>query len=295
MNEQKGGNDEPNHPTAYFAWRAVSVPDGCGGPEWVAVSGRTVAPGCGSIGGWRETNLFAAICWAALGSLAADMIWFYLGQRGKGRIFRVFPDLESRKRTLPQKLHTRLILRGVRMLTAAKFVPFGTVVPLRAGALEAGSLCFFLMDAFSSVVYAAVYVVSGFIFHNQLEEVVAFVRKLGNFALLLVVAAVGAYLGCVFLERDSRRTHPLSQSKIERHQNDRRLITTERPAQFSRVRGGPDLRLAKDGPETNSSSNQARRPDWVLIGHLTFMVFAWAAFAFCIYVIWAKCRGSSPF
>jgi len=46
-----GGNYEPNHPIAYFAWRAVSVPDGFRGAEWLAVSGRTVAPGCGSIGG----------------------------------------------------------------------------------------------------------------------------------------------------------------------------------------------------------------------------------------------------
>src|SRR5882762_3755740 len=43
-------NDEPNHPIAYFAWRAVSVPDRFGGPEWFAVSGRAVAPGCESIG-----------------------------------------------------------------------------------------------------------------------------------------------------------------------------------------------------------------------------------------------------
>ena len=82
---------------------------------------------------------------------------------------------------------------------------------------------------------------------------------------------------------------------IERHQSARRLITTERLAQFSQVRGGPDPRLAKDASETNSSSNQARHPDWVLIGLLTFVVFVWAALVFCIYVIWAKCRGSSPF
>src|SRR6266478_5608430 len=61
-----------------------------------------------------KLSLLAAICWAAQGSLAADMIWFYLGQRGKKRIFRVFPDLESRKRTLPRKLHTRLFIQRFR-------------------------------------------------------------------------------------------------------------------------------------------------------------------------------------
>ena len=189
---------------------------------WLLAAGALAADG--------KLSLLAAICWAALGSLAADMIWFYLGQRGKRCVFRVFPDLESRKLTLPRKLHTRLILRGVRVLTAAKFLPFGTVVPLRAGALEVGSLRFFLIDAFSSVVYAAVYVVSGFIFHSQLEEVAAFVRKLGIVALLLVVAAVGAYLGCVILKRASRRTHNLSQSRSASPTDGGGSETKESPA-----------------------------------------------------------------
>jgi membrane protein DedA with SNARE-associated domain len=172
---------------------------------WLLAAGALAAGG--------KLSFFAAICWAALGSLVGDMIWFYLGQRGKTHIFRVFPDLEFRKRTLPRKLHTRLILRGVRVLTTAKFLPFGTVVPLRAGALEVGSLRFLLIDAFSSVVYAAVYVVSGFIFHSQLEQAVAFVRKLGLVTLPLLVAAVAVYLGCVVFKRASRRTHHLSQCK----------------------------------------------------------------------------------
>ncbi len=173
---------------------------------WLLAAGALAAGG--------KLSLFAAICWAALGSLVADMILFYIGQRGKTHIFRVFPDLESRKLTLPRKLHSRLIPRAVRVLTAAKFLPFGTVVPLRAGALEVGPWRFFLLDAFSSVVFAAVYVVLGFIFHSQLEEVVAFVRKLGVVALLLVVAAIGAYLGCVILKRGSKPTHHLNQSQL---------------------------------------------------------------------------------
>jgi len=189
---------------------------------WLLAAGALAADG--------KLSLHAAICWAALGSLAADMIWFYLGQRGKRRVFRVFPDLESRKCTLPRKLHSRLVLRAVRVLTTAKFLPFGTVVPLRAGALEVGSLRFLLIDAFSSVVYAAVYVVTGFIFHSQLEQAVAFVRKLGVVALPLLVAAVAVYLACVVFKRASRRTHHLSQSKSPSPTDNGGSETKEFPA-----------------------------------------------------------------
>src|SRR5689334_19850590 len=67
---------------------------------WLLAAGALAAGG--------KLSLPGAICWAALGSLVADMIWFQLGQRGKRRVFRIFPDLECRKRTLPRKLPARL-------------------------------------------------------------------------------------------------------------------------------------------------------------------------------------------
>lgn len=82
---------------------------------------------------------------------------------------------------------------------------------------------------------------------------------------------------------------------IPRHQTNRRWITALRPAQFSQVKRDPDPRRAKDTCETSPSSNQPRHPDSVVIASLILLVFAWAALVFCLYVIWAKCRGSLPF
>ena len=171
---------------------------------WLLAAGALAASG--------QLNLAVVICWAAIGSLAADALWFYIGRRGKSRIFRVFPYLQAVRPGAHKRTTTRLFLRGVRVLTVAKFLPFGTVVPLRAGALSRPAALFLLVDAFSSFLYASVYVLMGLVFHNQLEQAAAFVRKLGVIALLLLVAAVGAYLGWVILKLASKRTHHLSQS-----------------------------------------------------------------------------------
>jgi membrane protein DedA with SNARE-associated domain len=146
-------------------------------------------------------SLIAAVCWAAAGCLAADAIWFHLGHRGKSRVFRVFPHLHAVRSRLQQATLTGSILHGARMLTAAKFLPFGSVVPLHAGALEVGSLRFLLVDAFTSVIYAAVYALLGFAFHKQLEQVVAFLRKLGAVSLLLIVVLAGTYIVHWLLKR----------------------------------------------------------------------------------------------
>src|SRR5690242_9076891 len=63
------------------------------------------------------------------------------------------------------------------------------------------------------------------------------------------------FVPCAKAELHSRESET---SMIERYRNDRRWITAQR----------------------------------FLIATLTFVVFSWIAFGFCIYVIWAKCRDS---
>jgi membrane protein DedA with SNARE-associated domain len=159
----------------------------------------------GALAASGNYSLSAAVCWAAAGCVAADAIWFHLGHRGKSRVFRVFPHLHAVQARLRQATLTGSILHGARMLTAAKFLPFGTVIPLHAGAMEVGSLRFLLVDAFGSVVYAAAYALLGFAFHNQLEQVVAFLRKLGTVSLLLIVVLAGGYVVHWFLKHHPKR------------------------------------------------------------------------------------------
>jgi membrane protein DedA with SNARE-associated domain len=150
-----------------------------------------VAAGALAAGG--KFDLIAAIGCAAAGCIVADAIWFFLGHRGKARIFRMFPHLQAVRVRLERATLAKTVLHGARMLTAAKFLPLGTVIPMHAGALEVSRLRFLLVDAFTSVIYASVYAALGFAFHNQLEEVVACLRKLGDISLLLVLAFAGTY------------------------------------------------------------------------------------------------------
>ena len=162
------------------------------GAPWLMAAGALSANG--------KFSLFAAIGWAAAGCVAADAIWFFLGHRGKARVFRVFPHLHSVQVRLERATLAKTILHGTRMLTVAKFLPFGTVIPMQAGALEVGRLRFLLVDAFTSVVYAAVYAALGFAFHNQLEQAVAFLHKLGTVSLVVIAFLAGAYVVYAFLK-----------------------------------------------------------------------------------------------
>lgn len=172
------------------------------GAPWLLAAGALAANG--------RFSLIAAIGWTALGCITADAILFLLGLRNRKRVFSMFPHLHSVQAKLEHATLVKTVLHGTRMLTLAKFVPLGQVVSMHAGALEVNRLRFLLVDGFCSIVYATFYVFLGFVFHSQLEQVVAFVQKLGVVALLMTLIALGAYLGWAIHKRTPKR--PISKA-----------------------------------------------------------------------------------
>jgi membrane protein DedA with SNARE-associated domain len=158
----------------------------------------------GALAAGGKFDLIAAICWTSAGCVVADAIWFLLGHRGKARVFRMFPHLRAVQVKLERATLARTVLHGARMLTVAKFIPMGQVVPMHAGALEVGRWLFLLVDAFTSIVYAAVFTALGFAFHNQLVQGVAVLQRLGDASLLLTLVLAATYGVYHFLKR--RRT-----------------------------------------------------------------------------------------
>jgi membrane protein DedA with SNARE-associated domain len=176
----------------------------CPAAPWLLAAGALAATG--------RMSLFAAISWTATGSLAADATWFYIGHRGKGWVLKLFPRLSAVRHAAAQKTSVRSIIRGMRILSTAKFLPFGTIVPLRAGALNVSSWRFVLLDAISSTFYASMYVLLGFFFHEQLEQLVSLIRRLGLLSLALVVILVAVYLSYRFLKRRRPKLNNAIQS-----------------------------------------------------------------------------------
>ncbi|HTY86135.1 MAG TPA: DedA family protein [Candidatus Acidoferrum sp.] len=159
----------------------------------------------GALAASGKFDLLSAVCWASAGCVVADAIWFFLGHRGKSRVFRMFPHLQAVQVKLERATLAKTVLHGTRMLTVAKFIPLGQVVPMHAGALEVGRLRFLIVDAFTSVIYAAVYAALGFAFHNQLEQVVAVLQKLGTVSLVLIGVGVAAYVVHWFVKHHRKK------------------------------------------------------------------------------------------
>ena len=167
----------------------------------------------GALAAAGKLNLLAAILWTALACLAADTFWFYAGHRGKDRLLPLFRRLRCARHSGPRPRGPRATLRGLRILTVAKFIPLGSLVPLRAGTLDVSPVRFVLLDLPASLVYGSVYPLLGFFFHDQLQRLMAGVRGFGIVGVFLVLLLGVIYVAFGFVR--SRRVQSDSTKAVE--------------------------------------------------------------------------------
>jgi len=161
---------------------------------WLLAAGALSAEG--------SLNVVPAISMAALACVAADTMWFYIGRRGGNRVLSFFCRLSLARNSCVERSKGLFARRGLQWLVAAKFLPgLGAVMPPLAGALGVSAGRFLVLDSVGSLCYAAFYIFAGFIFRNQLQQLMAILSELGFSALLLALVSMAAYIALKYARR----------------------------------------------------------------------------------------------
>jgi membrane protein DedA with SNARE-associated domain/rhodanese-related sulfurtransferase len=161
---------------------------------WLLAAGALSAAG--------KFSLLHGIWIAVIACLVADAIWFYLGRyRGNqvlGLLCRISLEPDSCVRRT-QNVFTRYGLRG---LVVAKFLPgLSTVAPPLAGMSGVGVGRFLLFDGLGSVFYVGSFILLGYFFSNQIEQVLEALASVGGSTLSLLAVLVAGYIGFKFWQR----------------------------------------------------------------------------------------------
>jgi len=172
----------------------------------------------GALSACGRLNPVVAIGVTALAALLADSLWFYVGRRGGQRVLRLFCRLSLARNSCVGRTKDFYARHGLQALVAAKFLPgLGAVMPPLAGALGMPTSRFLLYDGLGSLFYASFYVLAGFLFHNQLDQAMDLLSRVGFSALLLALAFVTGYVAFKYarrlksVRRESRRDDPEDQ------------------------------------------------------------------------------------
>jgi membrane protein DedA with SNARE-associated domain len=161
---------------------------------WLLAAGALSASG--------KINAPLAIGMSVVACMVADSLWFYLGRRGGNSALQLFCRLFPASSWYVVRTKGLFVRRGPQGLVVAKFVPgLGTVMPALAGALGVSARQFFLFDGLGSLLYGAFYILGGFFFHNQLEQLFAVLKELGLSTFLLCLALVPAFIALKYVRR----------------------------------------------------------------------------------------------
>src|SRR5690242_10395374 len=156
----------------------------------------------GALIGAGKMNWWMALSAATFGSLIGDLIWFYLGRHYGNRVLGLLcrVSLEPDSCTLrTQNLFTRYGMRG---LVIAKFIPgLGTLAPPLVGNSGVSTTRFIFFDGLSSVLHGGCFILVGFLFSQQLDQIIKALADLGRGAFGVLVGLAALYIAYKYFQR----------------------------------------------------------------------------------------------
>jgi membrane protein DedA with SNARE-associated domain/rhodanese-related sulfurtransferase len=139
---------------------------------------------------------------AACASLAGDTLWYWIGRLRGPRVLGWLCKLSLEPNACVKRTEGMFGTHGPRSLVFAKFVPgLSTAAPPLAGMIRMPLRDFVLFSALGGLVWVGAYLAVGWLFSAQLAMVAAFIERLGSWALALLVAAIGGYVGWKYVSR----------------------------------------------------------------------------------------------
>jgi membrane protein DedA with SNARE-associated domain/rhodanese-related sulfurtransferase len=153
-----------------------------------------VAAGALSAHGHMSASLIALL--SVLPCLAADSLWFWFGRRWGSQAMRLLCRLTPDPRGCAETAHRKFSRYGLPVLFVAKFLPgLDGLLPPLAGAEGVPFPSFFSLDAAGSLLWSASYVGLGYVFSNQLDLAVGWVKHFGTAFAVAIAVLCALYAG----------------------------------------------------------------------------------------------------
>ena len=156
----------------------------------------------GALAGTHELNLWLAILFAVLGSVASDSMWYELGHRKGVRVLQLLCRISLEPDSCVRRTQVRFGKSGPRVLLVAKFIPgLNAMAAPLAGIIRMGWRRFVLFDATGAFLWSGAFMLTGYVFSGELERIAARAAYLGEWLVVLVLAAFAGYVGWKYYNR----------------------------------------------------------------------------------------------
>jgi membrane protein DedA with SNARE-associated domain/rhodanese-related sulfurtransferase len=152
----------------------------------------------------RSGNFFfsAVVATAAIASLSADLIWYQLGRFHGRSVLRLICRISLEPDYCVRRTEDAFERLGLWALLPAKFIPGfnAATIPL-AGMMKIPLVRFLALDIVGVMLWSSAYTTLGYVFSEEVERIIIYLSTLGTSLLVLIIAALGTYIGYKLYQR----------------------------------------------------------------------------------------------
>lgn len=150
-------------------------------------------------------NLWFCLLASVFACIISDSFWFNAGRFYGKRILRLLCKISLNPDSCVSKTEDTFARFGPNSLLISKFIPgFNTIAQPLAGATGVSTGRFFLLSAGGGLLWSGVGLGVGVMFNDSIDDVLASLETTGGTALLVVMAALGAFIFYKYLKRRRR-------------------------------------------------------------------------------------------
>jgi membrane protein DedA with SNARE-associated domain/rhodanese-related sulfurtransferase len=161
---------------------------------WLLAAGALAA--AGQLNGWLAVGVTLLAC------IIADSIWFYLGRRNGHRVLGLLCRISLEPDSCVRRTQDLFSRYGTQGLLVAKFVPgLSTLAPPLAGNAGVSLSRFLFFDGSGSLLYVGGFMLVGFMFSRQLEQIIGAFGSVGSSALGVLVTVAALYVVYKYIQR----------------------------------------------------------------------------------------------
>ena len=196
----------------------------------------------GALSAAGKFNPFLGIGVTTLACIVANTLWFYLGRYRGTQVLGLLCRLSLEPDSCVRRTQNAFTRYGLRGLLISKFIPgLNTVAAPLAGMAGVPINRFLFVDAVGSLLYGAFFIVIGYFFSSQIEQIVAAITHIGGNALSLMVGLIIFYIAYKYWQR-KRLLSELRMAKITVAELRQKLDDGENPVILD-LRSSAELKL----------------------------------------------------
>ncbi|MFE7180761.1 DedA family protein [Streptomyces erythrochromogenes] len=207
----------PHEPAAGFAGWATDLVDTMGGPGaglaialenlFPPLPSEVILPMTGFAAGQGVLSLASALFWTTLGSVAGALALYWLGALfGRERMHAIWARLPLVKTSDLVRTEQWFARHGTKAVFLGRMVPiFRSLVSVPAGVERMPLPVFLMLTTLGSLIWNGALVMAGYWLGDRWELVEGYVGVLSKVVLVLVAAALVAYLAVRLRGRGSAR------------------------------------------------------------------------------------------